>query len=374
MRWIALTLLAMTLLAGRAAPAQAWDPEATVLAANQILQQQADFSIKQIPDSLLADAQGVAIIPDVFKIGFVAAIRRGHGVVMVRDANGVWSLPQFITLTGGSVGWQAGVQGTDVLLVFRTKKSIDGLLSGKFTLGADASAAAGPVGRNASAATDARFKAEILSYSRSRGLFAGVSLDGSAIEMNPVAQEMFYGAPAGTAPTRVPESALKLVQEITTLTEGARLAPPAGPGVAGQPAAVPMPVVAPIREQLAAGANQMNAVLPEAWRQYLALPPQVFAGAAPPSLPALQEALARYDKVAQTPAYESLYTRPEFQNTYAHLRDYVQELEQQNSPTLALPPPPGAVQQVFPRPASAQQVVPQPLQPQPVASGQPAPR
>ena len=129
---------------------------------------------RQIPETLLAEAQGIAIVPNVIKVGFVAGIRWGHGVVMVRDAEGEWSLPQFVTLTGGSVGWQAGVQGTDVVLVFLTKKSVEGLWRGKFTIGADASVAAGPVGHDAAAATDARLRAEILSYSRSRGLFIGL--------------------------------------------------------------------------------------------------------------------------------------------------------------------------------------------------------
>ena len=93
---------------------------------------------------------------------------------MVRDADGQWTLPQFITLTGGSVGWQAGIQGTDVVLVFTTRKGVEGLLKGKFTVGVDAAATAGPVERNAAAATDTKLKAEIFSYSRSRGLFLGI--------------------------------------------------------------------------------------------------------------------------------------------------------------------------------------------------------
>ena len=94
---------------------------------------------------------------------------------MIRDDNGVWRPPTFVSMTGGSVGWQVGIQSTDVVLVFNTRKSVNGLLSGKFTLGVDAAAAAGPIGREASAATDVRLQAEVFSYSRSRGLFAGAS-------------------------------------------------------------------------------------------------------------------------------------------------------------------------------------------------------
>jgi SH3 domain-containing YSC84-like protein 1 len=342
MRWIVLLSAAAAALVALPPAALGWDPEATVLTADEILLEQTTIPGKRIPEALLADAQGVAIIPDVIKIGFVAAVRRGHGVVMVRDANGAWTLPQFITLTGGSLGWQAGIQGTDVVLVFTTKKSVEGLLRGKFTIGADASAAAGPVGRNASAATDARLKAEILSYSRSRGLFAGISLDGSAIEMDPVAQEMYYGAPPGQQPVRVPESAMKLVQDIVALTDTTRLAPP---GTELQPAAatlnpIPMPVVANVRDQLANSANQLYGIVSQQWRTYLALPPEVFGGQNPPTLTSLQEALTRYDRIVQSPSYETLVSRAEFKNTYALLRDYIEQQTPVANPTLALPPPP----------------------------------
>ena len=163
---VTLTASTLLLLPG---PAMA-DPDQTVRVADQVLHEVILIPGRQIPERLLAEAQGIAIIPRVIKIGFIAGVRRGHGVMLVRDAEGEWSLPQFITLTGGSVGWQAGVEGTDVVLVFMTKKSVEGMLRGKFTIGADASVAAGPIGRDAAAATDARLKAEILSYSRSRGL------------------------------------------------------------------------------------------------------------------------------------------------------------------------------------------------------------
>ncbi len=341
MRRMLIGCVALFLLSLAASRAEANNPEQTIVSATAILREQMSIPASRIPEALLAEAHGVAIIPDVFKIGFVAAFRRGRGVVMVREPNGAWSLPQFIVLTGGSVGWQAGVQGTDVVLVFTTKRSIDGLLSGKFTIGADASASAGPVGRNASAATDARFRAEILSYSRSRGLFAGVSLDGSAIEMDPVASQAYYGVPAGQAPAQVPASAMQLVQEITNLsTTGRVAAPDAMPAETAEGAPVPQPVVGTPREQLAAQAKGLFALLNEPWQQYLALPPEVFGGTNPPTLAAMQETLSRYNRVVQTPSFESLYTRPEFQNTYALLRNYCEKLAQQTSPAIALPPPP----------------------------------
>jgi lipid-binding SYLF domain-containing protein len=151
---------------------------------------------KGISSSLLANAQGVAIIPDVVKLAFVIGGRTGKGVLLVREADGSWSLPVFIELKGGSVGWQIGAQSTDVILVFKTRQSVNGLLNGQFTLGADASIAAGPIGRQAGAATNVQLKAEIYSYARSRGVFAGISLDGSQLKVDDDADAAFYEAQA----------------------------------------------------------------------------------------------------------------------------------------------------------------------------------
>ena len=125
---------------------------------------------KAIPRDLLQAAHAIVVVPDVLKAGFVIGGRRGEGLMSVKTRDGVWSNPSFVNLTGGSVGFQAGVSSTDVVLVFRTERGVDSIVHGKFTLGADASAAAGPVGRTAQASTDAQLKAEIYSYSRARGL------------------------------------------------------------------------------------------------------------------------------------------------------------------------------------------------------------
>ncbi len=193
-------------------------PTETVRESRQVLGELISISGKEIPQRLLAEAQGIAIVPNVIKIGLVAGGRRGHGVVMVRDADGQWTLPQFITLTGGSVGWQAGIQGTDVVLVFTTRKGVEGLLKGKFTVGVDAAATAGPVGRNAAAATDTKLKAEIFSYSRSRGLFLGASFDGSLLEIDQNAAAAFYGPPQPAGQQLIPESAAKLRGFLMELT------------------------------------------------------------------------------------------------------------------------------------------------------------
>ena len=156
---------------------------------------------KAIPQDLLRDAKAIAVIPDVLKVGFVFGGRRGEGLISIKSPDGTWSNPSFITLTGGSVGFQAGVSSTDVVLVFRTQRGVDSIVRGKFTLGVDASAAAGPVGRSATADTDSQLKAEIYSYSRSRGLFAGVALNGAALRIDYDANASVYGA--GITPRRI---------------------------------------------------------------------------------------------------------------------------------------------------------------------------
>jgi len=156
---------------------------------------------KRIPGDLMANASAIAVIPDVIKAGFVIGGRHGVGMISVRTSDGTWSNPSFISMSGGSIGFQAGVSSTDVVLVFRTQRGVDSIVHGKFTLGADASVAAGPVGRTAQASTDAQLRAEIYSYSRARGLFAGAALDGSIISIDNDANQAVYGD--GMTPRRI---------------------------------------------------------------------------------------------------------------------------------------------------------------------------
>lgn len=171
-----------------------------------------------IPQDLLRNAKAVAVVPDLVKAGFIFGGRHGNGLISVRQDDGSWSNPVFIDVTGGSVGFQAGVSSTDVILVFRTQRGVDRIVDGKFTLGANAAVAAGPVGRNAQASTDAQLKAEIYSYSRSRGLFAGVALDGTAITVDYDDNEAVYGH--GITPRRIFEGGVKEVPaQVTTFRE-----------------------------------------------------------------------------------------------------------------------------------------------------------
>lgn len=159
----------------------------------RVLQEIQRIPENAIPDKLLDEARAIVVIPDTIKAGLVIGGRRGHGLMSVKNADGAWSQPAFVKLTGGSIGFQAGVQSSDVVLVFRNDRSLDNIVNGKFTLGADAGVAAGPVGRNAAAATDGQLKAEIWSWSRARGLFAGVALDGAVLSIDDEANVAAYG-------------------------------------------------------------------------------------------------------------------------------------------------------------------------------------
>jgi lipid-binding SYLF domain-containing protein len=158
----------------------------------EVIEEMVEIPEEGIPDALLSKAYGIAIIPKVIKAAWVIGGRFGKGVLLVRDERGRWGNPCFIRITGGSVGWQIGVQSADIILVFKRKKSIESITEGKITLGADAAVAAGPVGRRAEVSTDIEFQAEIYSYSKSRGLFAGVSVEGSAIQIDEDANANFY--------------------------------------------------------------------------------------------------------------------------------------------------------------------------------------
>ncbi len=313
-------------------------PNETVREAHAVLNEALTTPGAEIPARLLSEAHGVAIIPRVLKVGFIGAVRRGHGIVIVRDKDGNWGAPQFITLTGGSIGWQIGAQSTDVILVFNSERSVQGLLNGKFTIGADAAAAAGPVGRNLAAATDAQLRAEILSYSRSRGLFAGVSIDGSVIDIDSTSSAIFYAARPGEQP-RVPDEATRLVASIAEISgrgTNLQVAP------MHEERALRVDDADAIRTQLAQSAVEMNALLKEEWQRFLALPRGVYDGKDATSAAQIAGVLRNFETVAASPQYASLTGRPEFQRTLELLRAYQTALSAPApTRTLNLPPPPG---------------------------------
>ena len=176
---------------------------------------------KGVPEAIIEKAQAVVVIPSTVKGALLIGAQRGKGVMSVKSASG-WSAPAFVTLTGGSVGLQIGGQATDIVLVVVNERGIDNLAQNTFKIGGDASVAAGPVGREATASTDYKLQAEILSYSRSRGLFAGVSLAGSTIRADRNANEKIYGVGYSTKnivvdrkvePTAAAEPWLKVLKE-----------------------------------------------------------------------------------------------------------------------------------------------------------------
>lgn len=161
-------------------------------ASTKVLQ---DFSQmkESIPKELMEVTQGIIVVPKLINAGFVVGGKRGKGIALVKFEDGTWSNPVFVTITGGSVGFQIGVQAIDLVLVFKNRETLQDIGNGSFTLGGDVSVTAGPVGRSSSASTDYKLEAEVYSYSRSKGLFAGISLGGSAISIDKKANEAFYG-------------------------------------------------------------------------------------------------------------------------------------------------------------------------------------
>ncbi len=153
---------------------------------------------KGIPNELLESAKCIAIIPGEVKFAFILGGNYGRGIATCQTAHG-WSAPMFVALGGGSVGYQIGGSSTDIVMLFMNDRALQSLLSDKFRLGADASVAAGPVGRHAAAATDLKLKAEVLTYSRSHGIFAGVSLEGAVVQTDKSGDHAMYGETLPTA-------------------------------------------------------------------------------------------------------------------------------------------------------------------------------
>ena len=189
------TLLALVLASALSSLAFAQADEAKrINEATTVLNEIMVAADKGVPQGIMEKAEAIAVFPSLLKGGIIVGGERGHGILSVRDKkNGTWSAPGFLTVTGGSIGAQLGGQAVDLILVVNNERGLQQLVSNQFKIGADASVAAGPVGRDASASTDIQMRAQILSYSRTRGLFAGVILSGSTIRQDRDANERFYG-------------------------------------------------------------------------------------------------------------------------------------------------------------------------------------
>src|SRR5262245_30739090 len=271
-----MVVIATVLMPNRPAGGQVMVPvnpsEQIVLNATSVLAQTMTLQ-SGIPQNLMAGAQGIVIIPNMIRGAFVFGAQYGRGVLLVRSPQGGWQAPRMVTMAGGSFGYQIGVQATDLVLVFRTPQSVANLLSGTLKIGVDASAAAGPIGRQTSAATDLQLGAEILSYSRARGIFAGVSIDGSVISLDPAADAIYY-----QSPSTMPASAMQLVQVVNAYSAAPQVvvAPgqPAVTGTAWAPQGTASLEAA--RQQLDMSSRQLAATLDDSWKKYLALPPELY--------------------------------------------------------------------------------------------------
>ena len=197
-----------------AVPARAADTLADrVRTATEVYQELLKEPDRGVPDALLKNCRCVAVIPHVLKGAFGYGARYGRGIVSCRDSSGHWSPVSFITLAGGSFGFQIGAESSDFVLFFMTDRGARSLISSKFTLGGKASVAAGPVGRSAEASTDIKLNAEIYSYAKAKGIFAGVSLEGARLAPDEKANAQYYGASTSarsllfkhSAPTTPPE-------------------------------------------------------------------------------------------------------------------------------------------------------------------------
>lgn len=228
--------------------------DALLMTAAQVVDELRQTPDQNIPNWLLDRAYAVAVVPNVVKVGLILGGRRGSGALLIRRDDGSWSNPIFVNLTGGSFGFQWGVQSTDVVLVFTSRQGIEGITGGKVTLGADASVAAGPVGRQTAAATDIGLNAQVYSYSRNKGLFVGVALDGSALTIDNSANAAFYDKPGilaseitgPNAPT-APPVAKQFVTAINGSASGATTPAAPPPGTNSPPAATTS--TAPPRDQ-----------------------------------------------------------------------------------------------------------------------------
>lgn len=197
----------------------------------------ANLSEQAIPAWLLERSYGVVVVPNLIKGALGIGGRGGRGVMAVRNPDGSWSNPVFVTLAGVNFGFQFGVQSTDIVMVLMSRQSVEGIADGKVTLGADASVAAGPIGRAAAATTDAALKAQVLSYSRNEGIFAGVALDGTVIAVDNGSNESAYGV-SNILASQVLEGRIANPPQ-AALEFRAALDRATNPGMARTPAAAP---------------------------------------------------------------------------------------------------------------------------------------
>lgn len=220
MKWAMVAAAVLVVVSPAAGQQSDTDEVKRVREAATVLSELASAPDRAIPRAVLERAEAIAVFPGVKKAGFVVGGQWGRGVISVRDASGNWSPPAFLRLAGGSFGAQIGAQEVDLVLVVMNRRGVENLLKNEFKIGGEASATAGPVGREASASTDIQMRAEILSYSRSRGLFAGATINGASVAEDKDANARFYGQPLSSQEivsgkvTTVPPAATTLLDAL----------------------------------------------------------------------------------------------------------------------------------------------------------------
>jgi len=302
---------------------------------------------KAIPSFLFEKAEGIAIFPGLVRGGFFVGAQHGKGVLVVKNDEGLWEAPRFIKLTGGSLGFQAGIQSADIILIFCTRRSIHAAVKGQFTIGADASAAAGPVGRQASASTNVTLSSEIYSYSRSRGLFLGVAVDGCVLDVEDETSQKYYA-------NGISESARQLTQLTQSYVENAIrsesenqssvqqnsdsieysaqiLSDAPSPLESGTADNSAISEKEAARQLLVSAHAAFMKILDPEWQRWLALPPEVLSpvssewssqNSSGPSaeLLTLNERLQR---LSEDPKYAQLVSRTEFTQVKILLEQYI---------------------------------------------------
>jgi len=247
-RVLALLLAGLALAFGSAGAQASSATDRRLDDSRRVFESFSSLSEQAIPTWLLERAYGVVVVPRVIKGALIIGGRGGKGVMAVRNPDGSWSNPVFVTLAGANVGFQWGVQSTDLVLVLMSRKSVEGIAGGKVTLGADASVAAGPVGRSATAATDATLTAQVLAYARNEGIFAGVAIDGSVISIDSRSNESAYGV-SGILASQIlagkagapPPGASAFTASLARATSGTAAAPSTSEPVAPAQPAAPQP-------------------------------------------------------------------------------------------------------------------------------------
>lgn len=319
--------------------------ETTLNDSYRCLKEIMDIPVNSIPEALFNKADGVAIFPGLVKGSFVIGGQHGYGIFIVKNKEGKWEAPRFASMSGGSIGFQAGIQSADIILIFCTPRSVQAALDGDFTIGADASVAAGPVGRQAMASTNYEFNSELYSYSRSRGLFLGVAVDGCVLRIDEKTNRNYYAngvtEPARNVVELVASYVKKAGQENSPNAEASPVAPAPETLEAPNSVASQMPVVDPLQTPAATAPNaqmtdreaarvllvpaheNLMKILEPEWQKWLALPPEALTPGSTEVTPNLQSLYDRLEKVAADPKYAELTARPEFDRVRGLLKVYL---------------------------------------------------